>query len=203
MEKQEALKKIEEINTVIQASNKALFSGRHMAIYGIIILLIPIIGYCTDWLTFGYEFGNYKMAYISMANTAFFWGLAILIGRYIPRSTSYKQVLHPLIEKSFSITRPIMVAILGVVVVFSLMNQGAFIYPVVLILLGLMFSVFGKFSIPAVSYFAWSYIFCGLLHLYLNQFHIPYLGFYFLFYNGLSYLLMGFLLSREEKAHVH
>jgi hypothetical protein len=204
METQEALKKIEEINAVIQSSNKALFSGKHMALYGVMLLLIPLIGGITQWLTFGHDFGAYQSAYISLANTFFFWGLAFLIGRVVPRSNYYRQsraTLHPLIQKAFSLSKPIVFSIVGVVIVLSITNQSVIIYPVVFILLGLMFSIFGRFSIPAVSYIAWSYIFCGLLHFYLIQFNIPYLGIYFLVYNGLSYIFMGFLLSKEEKAH--
>ncbi len=204
METKEALKKIEEINAVIQSSNKALFSGRHMALYGVMLLLIPVIGHTTDWLTFGHDFGSYETAYTSIANTLFYWGLANIIGMFVPRSDLYKsrkQTLHPLIGKAFSITRPIVFAIIGVVLVLSFTNQTEYIYPVVLILLGLMFSMFGKFSIPAVSYVAWSLIACGLLHFYLIPNRIPHLGMYFLAYNGLAYLMMGFLLTKEEKAH--
>lgn len=204
METQEALKKIDEINAVIQSSNKALFSGKHMTLYGVILLLIPIIGSATHWLTFGHDFGEYQTAYTSLANTFFFCGLALLIGKALPRSTYYRQRkenLHPLIQKAFSLTKPIVFSIIGVVIVLSTTNHPEFIYPVVLILLGVMFSIFGRFSIPVVSYIAWTYIFCGLLHFYLNQFRISNLGFYFLAYNGLSYIFMGFLLSREEKSH--
>jgi len=203
METQEALKKIEEINAVIQCSNKVIFSGRHMAFYGVILLFIPLIGYSTHWLTFGHDFGSFETAYTSVVNTIFYWGLANIIGRFIPRSEIYrrrKQSIHPLIGKAFSITKPIIFAILGVVLVLSFTNQAEFIYPVVLILLGLMFSMFGKFSIPAVSYIAWSLIACGLLHFYLIPNHIPNLGLYFLVYNGLAYILIGFLLTKEEKA---
>jgi hypothetical protein len=204
METQEALKKIDEINAVIKSSNKALFSGKHMALYGVMLLLIPLIGSATHWLTFGHNFGEYQTAYTSLANTFFFWGLAVLIGKVVPRSAYYqqrKENLHPLIQKAFSLTKPIVFSIIGVVIVLSITNQSEFIYPVVLILLGVMFSIFGRFSIPAVSYIAWTYIFCGLLHFYLNQFSISNLGFYFLVYNGLSYIFMGYLLSKEEKSY--
>jgi hypothetical protein len=204
MEAQEAIKKIDEINAVIRASNKALFSGRHMALYGIMLLLVPIIGYLTKWLTFGFNFGSYHAFYTAITNTAFFWGLALLIKRVVPRTDAYqksRQNIHPLIEKAFSISRPIVLSIVGLVVILSLTHQSQYIYPTVLILLGIMFSIFGKFSIRAVSYIAWSLIACGLLHMYLIPYDIPRLEMYFLFYNGFAYLLMGFALSREEKVN--
>lgn len=202
MNNQEALKKIEEINSVIQSSNRAIFSGRHMMLYGFIVLISPIIGIATQWLTFGHDFGEYQSAYTAIANTMLYWGMAVLIGRRIPRPQRSKEnpgTLHPLISKAFSISKPIMYAIAGVVVVFSLSGQGAMIYPVILILIGLLFSIYGKFTIPQVSYIAWSYIACGLLHAYLNHFEIPFLSFYFLAYNGLTYVAMGYFLSREDK----
>lgn len=205
MELQEALNKIDEISTVIKSSNTALFSGQRMILNGVLLLLIPLIGSLTQWLTFGHDFGVYQTAYIAIANTLFYWGLSILSGRIFPRSKKlqeHKESQHPLIKKAFSITRPILFSIIGVVFVFSLTQHAEFIYPVVLILLGIMFSIFSLFTIPVVSYFAWSYIFCGLLHLYLIQYNISYLGFYFLIYNGLSYIFMGYLLSQEEKRYV-
>lgn len=204
MEVKEAILKIEEIHSVIQSSNKALFSGRHMTLYGIMVLLIPVIGTITRWLTFGFDFGNYQTMYTAVANTLFFWGLSVLIGKLIPRSSYYrekKEHLHPLIKKAFSLTNPIVASIFGVVIILSLAGQSQFIYPFVLVLLGVMFSVFGRFTIPVVSYIAWTYIFCGLLHFYLLQFNIPYLSFYFLVYNGLTYILMGSFLSRAERAY--
>jgi len=204
MNNQEALKKIEEINSVIQASNKAIFSGRHMMLYGFIVLVSPIIGTATQWLTFGHDFGEYESIYTSIANTILYWGMAILIGRRIPRSQGSKEnprAAHPLVAKAFSISKPIMFAIAGVICVFSLTGQGAMIYPIILILLGLLFSIYGKFSIPQVSYIAWSYIACGLLHAYLNHFDIPYLSFYFMAYNGLTYIVMGHYLSQGDKVH--
>lgn len=202
MKTEEALLKIEEINSIIQSSNRALFSGRHMMLYGIIVLLIPLIGMATQWLTFGHDFGTLQGPYTAIANTMFFWALSVGLSKILPKSKSVReQNQHPLIQKAFSISRPIMFAVMGVVAVFSLIGLGWVIYPVVLILIGIQFSVFGTFTIKPVSYLAWSYIAAGLLLAYLHSFEIPNLTFYFLVYNGITYILMGVLLQKAELTH--
>ena len=206
METNDALKKIEEINSVIQSSNKALFSGRHMILYGIICFLIPVIGMLTQWLTFGYDFGPHKSAIIVPINILFYWGLSHLLGKFVPRTPAAdksEKNQHPLITKAFSVSTPIVVAIFGVSIIFSLIGHGKLVYPVVYILLGLMFSIFGRFTIPAVSYIAWSYIALGLVYAFLLQYDLPYLVLFFMAYNGLSYMIMGVCLNRAEKTHVH
>jgi len=69
----------------------------------------------------------------------------------------------------------------------------------VFILLGLLFSIVGKYTVPAMVYTAWSYIAAGLLFFYLRGFELPNLDLYFLAYHGLTFLVMGYFLLRKEK----
>jgi len=205
METQEALKKIEEINAVIQSSNKAVFSGRPMILAGILALVAMPTVNLTNGFTFGHDFGVYQDGYSAFVSIIFFYTLAYILSKFIPGTSfsSRKKSLHPTIRKAFGISQHIGITILGVVGVLSLTNQTELIYPLVLILIGLMFTIYGSFSNKQITIIAWSYIFCGLLHLYLNQYHIPQLGMYFLIYNGLSYIYMGVILLKEEKAHAY
>jgi|SRR5579859_2269167 len=203
MDAKKAVEKIEEINTILQASNRVLLSGKIWIVWGLIWLSVLPIGYFTQWLTFGHDFGPYQIAYISIANTIFYWSLAVGIIKLVSskRSEKYQASLHPLIRKAFSISLPASVSIAGIVLVFALTGQWKFISPMVLIILGMMFWTFGKFSVPAVSYFAWSYIGAGLLFLYLRSFEIPSLDLYFWAFYVLTTLSMGFFMMRMEKTH--
>ncbi len=204
MNTKEALEKIEEINSIVQSSNRNLFSGKMMIAFGLLIFSVPIIGYFTQWLTFGHDFGALQLAYLPIANGFFYWGLAIIIsvffnGRKAPGVVN--DPVHPLIRKAFSIVRPVSVSLAGIIIVFSVTGQWKYIYPKIFIILGLLFSTFGKFTIPAMVYIAWSYILAGLLFLYLRSYNIALLDFYFLIFHGLTYVTMGiFLMKKKEKA---
>lgn len=182
--------------SIIIAKRKKL----NLAIMGTLILLVPIIGYLTKWLTFGYDFGKNKVLIITLLNTFFYWGLATFFIRIFCKRWTKKRNLPQLIQNAFSITQPILVAILGVIIIFSLNNLGNLIYPIVLVLLGIMYSVFGKFSLKTVLYLAYSHIVLGLLDLYISsKYDISYQHFIFMAYQGISYIIMAYLFYKNEK----
>jgi len=203
MNAQEAAEKIDEMNTIIQSSNKILFSGKLMVSLGVLIFTFPLIGYYTQWLTFGHDFGPLEGIYLPVANAFFFWGLSLAVSFFFNRFKEVgiaREPAHPLIRKAFSILGPVCFSIAGIIIVFSLAGLWKYIYPMIFIILGLLFSIYGKFTVPAMVYIAWSYVFAGLLFIYLRKYDIPFLDLYFMAYHGLSYVAMGFFLMRKEKA---
>jgi hypothetical protein len=56
MDNSEALKKIDEIHSVIAGSNKAILSGERMMVTGAMVAMIPLIEWLTHSLTFGYAY---------------------------------------------------------------------------------------------------------------------------------------------------
>jgi len=207
MNTKEALEKIEEINTIVQSGNRIWSSGEIWIALGLYIFTIPVIGFFTQWLTFGHDFGASQVVYISIVNGFFFWGLAFLIVWFLIKRIRHKnlgvakETVHPLIRKAWSINRPVYVSMAGIIIVFSITNQAIYIYPVIYIVSGLWFYVWGKFASPAMVNMAWSYVFGGLLFFYLRSYDIPYLDLYFALYNGISYLAIGMILLKKEKAN--
>lgn len=195
---QEALNQIAEIHKVIEGSNKALFSGERMMVMGVLITLIPLIEKMTTYLTFGHDFGPDAGMIIALIHTAFYWTLFTVVGRLLPFKKSTQANSHPLIQKAFSLSRPFMISIFGLIFVLSLVNQFQLIHPMSLILLGLMFSLYGRFTIPAVTYIAWTYIFIGLAYAAVSNQNIPGLWIYLTAYNGISYFVMGWFLRKEN-----
>ena len=201
MEKNEALVRIDEISKIIQSSNRVIFSGERMIVIGIMVALIPVLEWATHGLTFGHEFDLSQAStgfLITLIHTAFYWALFALVGRLIPFKKIDRSEMHPLIQKTFSLTKPFLVALFGMIFVFGSIGQWQLVYPVVFLFLGLFYSVQGKFSIPAVSYIAWSYIIVGLIYAYLTQYNFPNLWMYFTTYNGLSYIGMGYYLKKAR-----
>ena len=202
MDHNEALKKINEIHGVIEGSNKALFSGERMMVIGAMLTLIPVVELTTDGLTFGHEFGENAAMIIMALHSLFYWGLFAAVGKMLPFKKFGREENHPLIKKAFSLKTPFIVCIFGVMFALAAVHQYQFIHPMVFVFLGLMFALYGKFTIPAVSYIAYSYIGLGFVYIYLTQFHIPNLWIYLLVYNGLSYIAMGMFLRKEQAARI-
>lgn len=203
MEPSEAFEKIEEINAIIKSSNRILFSGKLMMAIGGLCLAIPLIGWGTQWLTFGHDFGSNEALYISLANAIFFSGLmfALITIYFRSKRDKVRQAIHPLIRRAFSISGQFWVAFFGLAVVFAVTGQDKYLYPVIYVLIGLLYSTFGKFAHPAVSLFAWSYILGGLLCFWLASFLGPWLYAYMLAYQALSFLVLGGYLLNKEKSH--
>jgi len=166
IDQQEALNKINEIHSIMESSNRALFSGERMMVMGALIALIPVLEIFSKGLTFGYEVNDVA---IMVVHIVFYWGLFSMIGKVLPYKKKSAQDLHPLIKKAFSLKVPFMVGIFGTMIAFAMVGKFELIHPVVFVLLGLMWCVFGRFSIPAVTYIAYSYIGLGLVYIYLRK----------------------------------
>ena len=202
MEKIEAVKQIEEISKVINASNKVIFSGSKMIGIGILVLLIPLIEIPSQALTFGFNFGSITPYLIPLIHIIFYWFLSTVISRGITRWLNDRETneVHPLIKQAFSLHRPILTALFGTILILIPIGQGALVFPMAYLFLGILFSLYGKFSASKVSYIAWTYIILGLLYAYLTKFNIAYLWVAFTTYLGLSYIIMGYFLCKERKA---
>jgi len=200
MDSNEALLKINEIHKVIESSNKAIFSGERMIVTGAIVTIIPVIEVATHYFTFGHDFGENAGLIISLIHTFFYWFLFTMVGKFSPYKKTDPNQQHPLIQKAFSLSRPFFVSIMGMIVALSVTGQFQMIHPFVFILLGLLFNLYGRFTINAMTYIAWSYIVIGFIYTVLTKYQIPNLWIYMTIYNGLSYVAMGLLLRKEQKA---
>ena len=199
MDSNEALLKINEIHKVIESSNKAIFSGERMIVTGAIVTIIPVIEIATQYLTFGYRFGENAGLFISIIHTIFYWALFALVGKLNPYKKTNPDEQHPLIKKAFSLGRPFFVSIIGMIIALSIVEEFQLIHPLVFILLGLLFNLYGRFTTNAMVYIAWSYIFLGFIYMILMKYQIPHLWIYMTVYNGLSYIAMGLFLRKEQK----
>lgn len=200
MDSKEALLKINEIHQVIESSNKAIFSGERMIVTGVLVTLVPVVEIATQFLTFGHDFGENAGIMIALIHTAFYWLLFSMVGRFSPFKKTNPDQQHPLIAKAFSLGRPFFVSIIGMIIALSVVGQSQLIHPFVFILLGLLFNLYGRFTIDAVRYIAWSYIVLGFIYTLLTKSQIPNLWIYMTVYNGLSYVVMGLFLRKEQKA---
>jgi len=79
-------------------------------------------------------------------------------------------------------------------------EPGRFMLPFVLILVGILFNLYGRFSLKIISWISWSYIFLGLLYGFLTQYEATRNMWMFVTtYWGLSYIVMGYYLHKETR----
>ena len=198
MDQKEALEKINEIHGVIESSNRGIFSGEKMIVIGALVTLVPVIEMALSQLNSLFHGGD-AAPILMILHTVFWMALFYGVGKVMPWKVKGSQTMHPLIEKAFSLKTPFMLCIFGIMVTFASIGRYEFIHPLVLVVLGLMFSLYGRFTIPAVTYIAYSYIVLGFIYLYVSQMQvIPNLWIYIVVYNGLTYVLMGLFLKREQ-----
>lgn len=196
----EAMKQIAEIHKVIEGGNKAVFSGPRMMAIGALVVLIPVIEWATGSLTFGVNALRGSVPVVIIVHAVFYWALFTLALKFLSAGKADTATFHPLINKAFRVKRPFMFALFGMIFALASSGHARLIQPVVLILLGFLFSVFGSFSIPVMSYIAWSYLAAGVLLTYLTQFDIPYLTLGFALFNGVSLVVLGYCLRKEQES---
>ena len=194
----DAMRRINEIHEIIVGSNQEVFSPQRLMVYGVMISLMPFLEISSRYMTFGFDIPRQYSSLVVAVHVLVYWGIFALVGR-LPRFRNNRDGLRPEVKKAFSIARPVLIAMVGVIFVFSAIGQGQLIYPITLVLLGVLFSLYGRFSIPAVSWIAWSYIIGGLAYAWATPLDIRHMWIYMLLHHGLSYVVMGYLLQRASR----
>lgn len=194
VDKDEALKQIAEIASVIKSSNKLMFPGRGILALGIGVLLVPLIAIPTQWLTFGVDFGPNKMSIIAVIHIVFYFfyfnGIRWIV-KHRWKEDPLEQA-HPVVANTLAIERPIIAAIAGIILVFASIGQAHLAYPMVYILLGILFNMYGRLSMPMVLYISWSYILLGLLFAGLSIHQNENMWLPFNTYLGFTLIIMGY-----------
>lgn len=198
MEKNEALKRIEAIMQTIEASNRIFISSTHMTLFGIIILLIPVIEFGFSRICLSVEI--LKQPFISLiAHILFYLLLFIVVNLVFLKGKCPHEGHNITIKTAFRIFRVIFVSIIGFIILLNIIGQEALVCPVVLILLGIFYNLLGQFSIKIIRVFSWTYIILGFTLAYINnKFGIPHSWMIFTIYLGISYIIMGYVLRRKS-----
>lgn len=167
-----------------------------MMMAGIGIILIPLIEWVLTailnikiWSSVTQNNGTNVVIHI-----LFYWSVFYLIHRLCDYISGQKTTLisHPLIKKACDVHRPIVYAILGIIITFFIMGYEVLIFPLVFVLLGIMLNVYGRFSTKTIYYVSWSFILVGLISVLLTKLNISYLWMFGTTYLGLAYVIMGY-----------
>jgi hypothetical protein len=202
MKKEEALKQIELISGTINADNQILLSPPILIITGILLCLIPTIEFTTNYLTFGIK--DISDSTIAIIHWVFYFILFYGSSKITHRLANIKKHsnnYHPLLKKVFKIKRPFILSIFGIAIVLSNGENGTLIFPIILILLGILYNLLGQFTIKIVNFFSWTYIVAGLIFIYLIQHNLySYIWIFFIIYLGATYIIMGLVMLNHKIA---
>lgn len=193
MNREDALKQIELISNTIENNNTILLSSKLMVSIGIMVLLIPVIEYSTDYMTLGIKTLDNTITN-TIIHIVVYWVIFTIIHKICLKGESKNHTHNITVKKALKPILPITVAILGLIGCFVATNNSDFICPIVLILIGILYNIIGQFSIKSIRIISWSYIIIGLIMCALLNYNISYMWIIFTTYLGISYIIMGLLI---------
>lgn len=200
LQPQEAIRRVDEIYALIKGNLKGALSGPLMLVNGAMIACIPIIevllNRTIDPILAG--IAPHNAAYILFAfKTAFYWGTFALAAHFVSSRTP--EVPNTLVNRLFELSKLFPLIFVTTGGMLALIGQSDLIAPILLIMIGTVFVIFGEFSSAIVSRIAWSDIIAGFAGIYLTTLGIAHLWAYLVIFLGLSFVLMGILLNAQQK----
>lgn len=195
---EEALNQIQDIKNIVQRSLSVIVPGSLFMLTGLGITLIPLteLGFKTflDPLLSMYGLGIIGMF---LLRTIFYWSSFWAIGYFFGTS----QALHPAIRKAWALNSIFPLIPVATGGMLGLCGYGKLATPIVLILIGCLFSLVGRFTHRAISGMAITYIIAGIGSIYLTTTPLaPSLWMYLLIFQGLVCFITGFILHRAHHA---
>jgi hypothetical protein len=195
----EALRKIDEIQKVIEGSNQALISGERLMAFAVMMPFIYFSGApLEDFISRSI---SPSRQIIELVSIAVYCALIWMVYRLLPFKQPDKSQMNPLLRKAFSVSRPLLVGVFGLIFAFQAAGGEYFIVPVIFVLLGVLYNLWAPFSVPAIRYIGWSYIAFGIVGVYLTQFHIPHIDKYFIAFVDAGTFTTGFFVIKGKKQH--
>lgn len=219
-----AINKINEIEQIIQNGNQIKFSAERFIINGLFIFCSPFVLIFffiirSDWKLFAYlnqdsyfallynnlnDFYKLYIRYGSKIDLLIDFlqvvGICAIIYLFLTKLVKHKKLVsnshHPTIQRVAALQTPVLLSIVGICTGLVAIDQAELIPAVTLIILGLLFYLYGNFSRKLVKNISLSYMFLGLLSIvFLKTDNIIYT----VYFVGESYLFIGLILFLENK----
>lgn len=197
---QEAFQQIDDIYGLIKGNLKGAISGAQMVAVGVVIILIPLLELFFKQAIDPYMIRIFDLAapyIIFLLRTVFYWSLFTMISRKFDKS---ENVTHNmLVKKVFDVGIFFPIIPISTAAMLGLIGQADLIAPIMLILIGTLFVLFGQFASSIVSIVAWANIIAGLIGIYVTTYMIDSLWAYLVIYQGLTFIVMGFVLRYMQQ----
>lgn len=193
--KEMAMRQIDDIYAVVHNNLKAALSGPLMIATGLMVMAIPAIELLFKQLVDPFVMSMTGSSIILFGlKTLFYWTLFTSISSLFKR-----QKPNPFIAKLFAVVKFFPFIPLAVGAALGVAGYTELVAPIVLVLIGVLFLIFGQFSARAVSLLASNLIIAGIVGIWLTTFAISHLWAYLLVYAGLSYVVLGLVLQQMQR----
>jgi hypothetical protein len=202
MNKERALRQIDDIYQTMKGSFRAIISGSYMIAVGCAITMIPVMemafSVTLDPMLIGWG-GSWGPPLIFMTKTLFYWALFMGIAYSFAEHARTKALMHPVLKKIWSLGSTFPIVPIAMAAVMAQCGYAGLVIPIVLILVGCLYALFGQFSSYIVTVVAWSYILGGLAGIYLSTLQITHLWKYLVVFQGIGIIIMGLVLAYEQR----
>ncbi len=198
IDKQAALRQINDIYGVIKGNLKVAISGPKMMVMGTGVALIPLAEWFLNTTIDPFIFGvtTAAPALIFVLRTIFYW----CVFGFIPRLFRHqKSERNALLEQLFEVGKLFPIIPVATSAALAFVGQTEIISPIVLILIGTLFVWFGQFTLRIVSVAAWANIIAGIIGICISQLSINHLWAYLVVYQGCTFIVMGAALWYVQK----
>lgn len=193
MDKNQAVQQINDIYTIIEGNIRTIIPWQNIFFTGIGVMGIPAMEYLLSTFVdpiYGYT-GQPGITFLF--RSAFYWMLFLGIAR---RTKKPKKNL--LLEKVFSIGRLFPIIPVTTAAALSYTGYSDLISPIVLILVGCLFALYGQFSSCTMRIVAWANILGGIVGILLIPYFGDHLWRYLVCYQGLTMVIMGIILRHTQ-----
>lgn len=198
MNQQEAIRTIENLQTLLQSHNRVIVSPKRLLVLGIVILLVPLIEFSLNAIGVNVLLKEAIGPLGLSLSRGLFYGITIfLIGKKL-EPIPEKQP-HPLISKAFSIEKVFVYAVISLSAGMWIVGQKSLIYPSLFVLMGLFNFLIGKFTNKSFIWTSWVYLILAPIFFYLTLLDIPNLWMYLMITHGLSYLYVAFYSQKFDQ----
>lgn len=189
--KSEAMQQINDLYGIISGNLRIMISGPHMISVGTGVALIPFIELflrnSIDKLIINAIPNSLLIIFILRA--FFYWSSFGALSLIFKDKECNEQNL--VIKKITAIGKFFPIIPVATAAALSMTGNSNIISPIVLILIGTIFTWFGQFTSRIVSIVAWANISAGIIGIFLSVQGIKHLWAYLVFYQGCTFIAMG------------
>ncbi|AJI63688.1 hypothetical protein [Francisella tularensis] len=197
---QSLTEQINNIENTLKASGRYVFNSKKLIVAGVMFLLIPIIQYLINISFWKNSFINNHIEIGIFINIVFYIVFLKLVFRITRSSKKYRY--HPSInsyvKKAIDLHDVILKTMFTTIIVLSICGYGNLAFPFVYILLGLIYNLFGRFSLDIIRKISISYILIGIISIFFVKNYSNIYWQFMLIYLGITYIFMGKILEKNR-----
>ena len=193
-EKEMALQHIDTIHAIINNNLRINVPANRMFAVGIAVSTIPCIEYIlTTTLDPLLTLPTYGAFFL---RTVLYWSLFASLSKLFPAPSKPTVLKKLFVGMKFFPLIPVSMAAL-----LAYTGHADLIGPLILILIGSVFSFFGMLAQPVILFLAWALIIGGLVGIYCTSLAINNLWHYLLFYQGALFIITGLILRCTNNSY--